>query len=1166
MKQSRTGSFLFIILMLQFSPAAFAQHFEASWESLGQYECPEWFRDAKLGIFLHWGPSSVPAVDDWYGRNMYVQGHPAYEYHLKTFGHPSEFGFKDLIPLWKAEHFDPDLLVKLFKKAGAKYIVPVATFHDNFDLWDSQYQRWNAINIGPGKDIIALWKSSALANGLRFGVSTHMDRVPSWFNTSKGSDSTGTFAGVPYDGSDPQYADLYGPENDEGMDWPYLPKNPSISWKEHWALRTNDLISKYQPDLLYFDGGIPYVDVGLSVIANYYNDNQKWNDGRMEAVLNLKKTKVSGAYREGMCVQDLERSKLTGIKREPWQTDTSIGPWFYRTGGKYETPDKIIDMLIDIVSKNGNLLLNIPLLADGTLDATSTEMLNEMESWMAINQEAISGSRPWIIYGEGPTAVKEEYSEKISEQFTSRDIRFTKKDDVLYAICLDWPEDGKSIQIKSLSSTHPPDRISDITLLGYSGTLKWKRDQDGLEIYLPEKKPCSHAFTFKIEQDAVPSMMWDFNQVEGRKAYETSSGSQDTIEGNFRIVDGVNGSALKLDGFTTVVRNNNQGDQANSGSFAVEAWVALGAYPWNWCPVVCQINQEIGGYSFEIGPRGEFGLKMNVAGNFVSCISESKVIPLRTWVHIASVYEEGSGLKIYLNGELSGVYNTKGSPRYANREEIRIGMNSEAVKPSNQIGDTGNKPYWYSLDGIVDELKFYQAALPDSHFKASYAKYQDVKETGMKRRLMPRGPEASNQFKAYYTNLKYYEEWDQLWPVAADPDIVVTFKDSPVRVIFWRGTRYSPAWVTDENQWMCDQSVEAWNDAEGCFEHMQDRHCRYSHVRIIEDTEARKVIHWRYAPVSAYDNLWREDEKTGWAVWVDEYYYIYPDATAIRKISWKTGALGFPRQFQESLPLTNPEQLQGDVLEADYLAVANLEGEIQRFEYLKNPSNAPKKQIPESPNIQQHNFKSPYDPFIIFEPGNTMHYIGDRDIRAFQSPGSCNHWPVGQANCDGRITQAADRPAHFLGFPISDPVIHQEEGRSFLHSIYGMKDCSVSELIEIGKSWVHAPELKIISQGDFTGGAYDMGEKAYLLTKSSSKKNSTLKFTLPASDQAPLNNPAFVIKNWDRQDIKIVLNGKLLTEGKDYLLGKVDRIEGTKLVLWLELKSVAPLEIEISDL
>ena len=491
-------SFYITIMISMISQDAMAQYFENNWESLQQYKCPEWFRDAKLGIFLHWGPSSVAAIDDWYGRNMYIQGHPAYEYHVKTFGHPSRFGFKDLIPLWKAEKFDPDHLVKIFKKAGAGYIVPVATFHDNFDLWDSKYQRWNSVNMGPEKDIVGMWKYAALTNGLRFGVSTHMDRVPSWFNTSKGSDSSGALAGVPYDGCNPMYSDLYGPDNDEGMDWPYLPKNASMSWKETWAERTGDLIDKYQPDLLYFDGGIPYVDVGLSVIADFYNANQQWHDGQLDAVLNLKKTKVSGAYREGMCVQDLERSKLTGIKTEPWQTDTSIGPWFCRKDGIYETPNAIIDMFIDIVSKNGNLLLNIPLKADGSLDDKSIDMLNEMGKWMAINAEAIKETRPWQVYGEGPTSVKEEYSEKIREKFTPHDIRFTSKENVVYAIFLDWPVNEKSIRIKSLALGKGLSNIASIKLLGSNKHIKWERDADGLEVFIRGKRPCQHAFVLKI--------------------------------------------------------------------------------------------------------------------------------------------------------------------------------------------------------------------------------------------------------------------------------------------------------------------------------------------------------------------------------------------------------------------------------------------------------------------------------------------------------------------------------------------------------------------------------------------------------------------------------------------------------------------------------------------
>ena len=659
--------------------------------------------------------------------------------------------------------------------------------------------------------------------------------------------------------------------------------------------------------------------------------------------------------------------------------------------------------------------------------------------------------------------------------------------------------------------------------------------------------------------------LWQFEDSGNRYINESVKQTNDTIEGNYRFIKGIKGNGIKFDGFTTVIRHQPSKEERLSGSFSSEAWLALAAYPWNWCPVITQMDSHNSGFSFEIGPRGELGLRINISGNLISCISDDR-IPLREWVHIAAVFEEGKGLKIFLNGNPAGIYETKGRPVFAPAREIRIGMNYEAVKPSNQIGDTGNKEYWYSLDGILDELRVYNHALDHSSIKETFNNYSPLPSSGLKRRLMPRGPEAEDAFKAYYTHLKYYEEWDNLWPVDSDPDIVVTFKGTPVRMIFWCGTRYSPAWVTNKNQWMCDQSVEAWNGAEGCFEHMQDRHCRYSHVRIIEDSDARKVIHWRYAPVSAYNNLWKEDKKTGWAVWVDEYYYVYPDATAIRKVSWKTGSLGFPRQFQESLPLTNPEQLQGDVLEADYLAVANLDGEIQYFEYLEDMSKANQKPIPAEPNIQQHNFKSPYDPFIIFEPGNKMHYIGDRDIRSFSFPGTCNHWPVGQAYCDGRVTQAADRPAHFLGFPISDPVINRTGDRSYINSIYGMKDIPVEDLIEIGKSWARAAGLTINSKsGVFSGGKYDMSEKAYIVNRSDSGEQHELDFSLDASADAPVINPAFVINGWGDNDVDIELSDRELEYGKDYLAGYVSRIEGTRLVVWLKTESRIPVKIRISS-
>ena len=470
--------------------------FEPTWESLEQYTCPEWFRDAKLGIFLHWGPASVPAVDGWYGRNMYVQGHPAYEFHVKTYGHPSEFGFKDIVNLWKAENFDPDQLVEVFKKAGARYIVPVAVHHDNFDLWNSTHQRWNAVNMGPKKDIIDMWRQAVLNHGLRFGVSAHHARSWSWFNTSKLSDKTGPMAGVPYDGNDPAYVELYNEPND--VAGPYLPADPPQYRKDEWLIRTQDLVENYDPDLLYFDGGAPWDETGRQAMAHFYNHNLKLHYGRMEGVMNLKNVK-SGAYRDGTCVLDLERGKLKGIKPEPWLTDTSInGPWFYERNGRYDSTDSVIDMFVDIISKNGNLLLNIPLKPDGTLDEPSARFLEELAQWMQINGEAVHGTRPWTLFGEGPTEVREGYSQVIRETFTSRDIRYTRQSNTLYAFFLAWPEEGESLVIGSLSNKHDPKVISHVSLLGYNGDLTWERSDQGLSVQLPPQPSGAFAYTLKI--------------------------------------------------------------------------------------------------------------------------------------------------------------------------------------------------------------------------------------------------------------------------------------------------------------------------------------------------------------------------------------------------------------------------------------------------------------------------------------------------------------------------------------------------------------------------------------------------------------------------------------------------------------------------------------------
>jgi len=670
-------------------------------------------------------------------------------------------------------------------------------------------------------------------------------------------------------------------------------------------------------------------------------------------------------------------------------------------------------------------------------------------------------------------------------------------------------------------------------------------------------------------QKADPLYHWDLEKITERTVTEQIAATSDTIEGNFTPVRGVRGNAIRLDGYTTVIRNKGKKGSIKAGSVTTEAWIALGAYPWNWCPIVAQRSKVLGGkeasggFSMEIGPRGELGLKIFIQGNEILCVSEKFALGLFEWTHVAATYEEGFGLKIFINGQAAGSYDLKGSANFSPKNQIRIGMNDHPVNPSNLIGEAGYKPFWYSIDGILDEVKIYNSALSGDYFKEQYTSQKPKEAPELPERKLPLVTQDTPSFGAYYTKLKYYKEWDQLWAVHSDPDIVVTFKDSPVKMIFWRGTRYSPAWVTDNNLWMTDQSVESWNDEEGCLEHMQDRHCRYSHVRMIEDNDARKVIHWRYAPVSAYNELWNEDPKTGWAVWIDEYYYIYPDATAIRKATWKTGAIGSPVQFQESMPLTGPGQNRGDVMEKAYLEVANMDGETLQLHYRENPEAIEDHLIPDKPNIQQHNFKSDYDPFIIFEPGNNMHYIMDRDIKNLLTPGTCNHWPVGQPNCDGRVTQASDRPASFLGFPISNPIIHDEKnGRSYHSSIYGMGDRPMADLVQMAGSWVKAPEFILLSDQKLTGAQYDRSQKAYVV-KSETGYVDGIKAKIDCSETSPLFNPAMVIEDWGEAVPEIILNGKKLTPGDDYSFGHQKNLNSTSLILWIKLRSTKSLELEI---
>lgn len=473
-----------------------ASAFEATSESLGRYQCPEWFRDAKLGIWAVWGPEAVPMQGDWYARNMYLEGHPQNLWHVANYGHPSRFGFKDIIPLWQAGKWDPEALMALYKKAGAKYFCMIAMHHDNFDCWNSRFQRWNSVNMGPRRDIAGEWQSAAGKYGLRFGMTEHLAASWWFYSSAKGADKQGPQAGIAYDGTDPKFSELYWSGNENPNGRYYLPNAPEAV-KRAWFDRVSDMIDRYHPDLVYSDSPLPYPDdYGRKLLAHYYNDNMAHHGGSLEAVYNCKQEAL------GRWVRDLERGVMDAIHPEPWQTDTCVGGWYYdeKVLGRhgYKSPATVIQMLCDIVSKNGNLLLNFPPRPDGTLDDDELKILAAMAAWIDVNGEAIYGTRPWKVYGEGPSRARK--SGNFNEgglKYTARDIRFTQSKDgqALYALALGWPED-KRLVIRSLASA--AGKISGVRLLGHAAALDWQQTGDGLVINLPEQKPCDLAYAFKI--------------------------------------------------------------------------------------------------------------------------------------------------------------------------------------------------------------------------------------------------------------------------------------------------------------------------------------------------------------------------------------------------------------------------------------------------------------------------------------------------------------------------------------------------------------------------------------------------------------------------------------------------------------------------------------------
>ena len=458
--------------------------YKAEWPSLSHHKVPEWFTAGKFGIFIHWGVYSVPAFDsEWYPRSMYAPGSKAYEHHRKVYGDQKDFGYKDFIPMFKAEHFNAEEWAELFRESGAKYVVPVAEHHDGFAMYDSELNAWNAAKMGPKRNVIGELKEACEKNDLVFCASTHRAEHYFFMNMGRTIDS---------DVNDPQHEAFYGPavycpdldfHTVHTTTFNAFTMGPTDEWMEDWLVRTCELIDRYQPQIVYFDWWIhnhafkPYLK---KLAAYYYNRAEEWGK---EVTINYKHE----AFPHTVATFDVERGALTGISPLPWQTDTAIGKksWGYTTDNTYKGSRQIICDLIDIVSKNGNLLLNIGPRADGSITEEETQVLLELGQWLKIHGEGIYGTTFWKQFGEGEVNTSDgSFQDNDEKSFTSHDFRFTYKNGYLYAFQMRPSKSGA--MVKSLYRKNGYDYlINNVTLLGCEEPLYYERNEEGLYISYP---------------------------------------------------------------------------------------------------------------------------------------------------------------------------------------------------------------------------------------------------------------------------------------------------------------------------------------------------------------------------------------------------------------------------------------------------------------------------------------------------------------------------------------------------------------------------------------------------------------------------------------------------------------------------------------------------------
>lgn len=732
---------------------------------------------------------------------------------------------------------------------------------------------------------------------------------------------------------------------------------------------------------------------------------------------------------------------------------------------------------------------------------------------------------------------------------------------------------------------------------------------DGIKV--DHVKPAgSSNVTKKIEGSQVrkvdlvePAAWWPFNEGQGDSTGEQVTGYSSEITGHKSLwKQGVSGTALQFDGCNTVIKMPaNKGPQPTK-AITLEGWVAVGAYPWSWAPIVQQcddrseelqamkggralltgeegkeeyeegIEEEEGfkfllkeddiGYFLGLDGLGHPGMKATINGKWVELTSDVH-LERRQWYHIIGTYDGESGMmNLYVDGKPAGQKDVGKGTIKLSEKNIKIGQGKprRPIKPvrANTFKDT------FSFDGLIDEVKIYDKALTASEIEKLYKQVKpgesEIANVDMEKRILPTGQD-SREFGGYYTRLDYYETWDNLWRFGNHPDVVVEFDELPTKFVFWRGAGYIPMLVNDKGQWYTNEFNETWNKTggQGCQEPMSDKESYTNHAKIIENTDARVVVQWRYPLLDVLHVMANYDDETGWCDWSDWYYYIYPDGVAVKTMHlWTHGQRN--HEWQESIAVFGPDQHPEDVIEKDpALIMARLDGHIDEYDWVNGP---PKKVDYEDTRIHIVNYHSKYDPVTIgtFLDGDV--YGGElTDYAVFPT---WNHWPVGQMPSDGRYASFPDRTGHSSLTHVALPIYKAEPHgpKPYYEKILmeGMLDLPVEELVELTKSWLEPADLKVISGAKSLG--YDRGQRAYVLESD----GSDVDIKIEASSDSPVYNLALVIKNWGNSDATISVDGKAVESDKIFRFGHVDTAEGKDLVTWLKHQSKNPFKVLIQKI